>query len=282
MTVAGSWCEQWEGNLSLSFDCVDSSTRLARQRVSMPLAFQKVLYPEGPSVCHGVILHPPGGFAKGDQLGIDISLGRDTDVVLTTPGAGKFYGSTRQAAQRVTVQIESDAHLAWVPQESILFDGANLSSSLRVELGDQATWMGWDIWRFGRSGAGEQFLQGNWRAATEVWRDGRPLWIDRQELAGGTSLLQSRFGLCGFPVSATFVWVGQLISDEVLHLCRVASPSGEGMNWAIGRVAWGQGLIARYLGHSTAEARRRFVLLWGILRQHLRQRSLCLPRVWNT
>ncbi|MEY2342639.1 urease accessory protein UreD [Acidithiobacillus sp. IBUN Pt1247-S3] len=282
MTAARDWREQWEGNLSLSFDHVGSLTRLRRQWASMPLAFQKVLYPEGPAVCHGVILHPPGGFAKGDQVGIDVHLGPGAAVLLTTPGAGKFYSSSQQAAQRVQIRMEQGAHLEWVPQESILFDGARMQSSLRVDLAEQATWTGWDIWRFGRSGAGEQFLHGHWRAATEIWRDGSPLWIDRQELAGGTTLLQSHFGLCGYPVLATFAWIGDAISEEVLQMCRAAVAPADDLKWAVGRVAQGEGLVARYLGHSSAEARQRFVALWGMLRTELRQRPLCLPRVWNT
>ena len=282
MSGARDWREQWEGNLSLTFDRVGSLTRLRQRRVSMPLAFQKVLYPEGPAVCHGVILHPPGGVAKGDQLGMDIRLGALSAVLLTTPGAGKFYGSARAAAQRVRIWLEQGAHLEWVPQESILFDGARMHSSVRVDLAEQATWMGWDVWRFGRSGAGEQFLHGHWRAGMEIWRNGRPLWIDRQELVGGTTLLQSRFGLRGHPVLANFAWIGEAISDELLQACRSVLAPGDGIEWAVGRVAHGQGLVARYLGPSSAEARQRFVALWGILRMQLRQRPLCLPRVCNT
>ncbi len=280
--MTGGWRDQWEGSLSLSFDRVGNRSRLREQHVAMPLAFQKVLYPEGPEVCHGVILHPPGGFAKGDQLTMDIHLGAASEVLLTTPGAGKFYASARRATQTVQLHLEPGAHLEWVPQESILFEGAQMLSTLRVDLAAQATWMGWDIWRFGRSGAGEEFSRGHWRAGTEVWRDGYPLWIDRQELLGGASLLHSSFGLQGYPVLATFAWIGQIISNELLSLCRSVSGPIESSGWAVGRVAEGQGLVARYLGRSTAEARQYFAALWGILREHLRHRPLCLPRVWNT
>lgn len=277
-----NWHSQWEGELSLSFDRVGNRTRLREQHVAMPLAFQKVLYPEGPEVCHGVVLHPPGGFAKGDQLKMDIHLGALSEVLLTTPGAGKCYESARRAAQTVQLHLEPEAHLEWVPQESILFEGAQMLSTLRVDLAEQATWMGWDIWRFGRSGAGEEFARGHWRAGAEVWRGGYPLWIDRQELLGGDSLLHSQFGLQGHSVLATFAWIGQAISNELLSLCRSVSGPSEGSCWAVGRVAEGQGLVARYLGRSTAEARRYFTALWMLLRERLRHRPLCLPRVWNT
>ena len=278
--MAQDWQEQWQGNLFLRFDRVGSCTRLLEKAVSMPLAFQKVLYPEGSAVAHGVILHPPGGLAKGDCLSMRVELGSAAEVVLTTPGAGKFYASTRGATQQVNLSVGQCAHLDWVPQESILFDGAQMQSTTRIELAEEATWMGWDIWRFGRSGAGETFLQGHWRSATEVWRGGQPLWMDRQAVTGGSPLLQSPFGLRGYPVMATFAWIGDAINEELLQLCKSISLSGDSTRWAVGRVA--HGLVARYLGPSTAEARRRFVLLWDILRRGLRQRAPCLPRVWNT
>ena len=280
--MTGDWRSRWEGGLSLSFDRDGNRTRLREQHVTMPLAFQKVFYPVGPEICYGVILHPPGGFAKGDQLTMEIRLGAKSEVLLTTPGAGKFYESARRAAQKVRLCLEAGAHLEWVPQETILFQGAQMLSTLRVDLEAHATWMGWDIWRFGRSGADEEFSRGHWRAGTEVWRDGSPLWIDRQELLGGDALLRSRFGLQGYPVVGTFAWIGQTISNELLGLCRSVPGPVDGSGWAVGRVAEGQGLVARYLGRSTAEARRVFAVLWAILRERLRHRPLCLPRVWNT
>ncbi len=280
MTAGLDWREQWEGNLYLRFERAGPRTFLQEKNVTMPLAFQKVLYPEGPSVCHGVILHPPGGFAKGDRLNMTIDLEPYAEAVLTTPGAGKFYGSSEGAAQRVHARIEEGAHLEWIPQETILFNGAQMGSSLRVDLAERASWMGWDIWRFGRSGAGENFSRGTWRASTEVWRKGQLLWADRQELVGGTSLLHSPFGLRGLPVLGTFAWIGGVVSDKVLQGCRAVSVAERETGWAVGRVS--HGLVARYLGHSTADARHRFAEIWGILRSNLRQRPACWPRVWNT
>ncbi len=273
--------ERWEGRLCLGFERRQSKTCLSSQYVSMPLAFQKVLYPEGERICHGVILHPPGGFAKDDQLIIHVELGQGAEVLLTSPGASKFYKSSLVSRQEIFLMVSEGAHLEWLPQESIIFDGARMHSSLRVELAPGSTWSGWDIWRFGRSGAGERFSDGHWRSAAEVWRLGRPLWIDHQELAGGSYLLDSPFGLHGQTVLGTFTWLGMAILPDLLDVCRRNGTAAIGKaNWGISRLE--EGLVVRYRGASSAQARKLFVAIWNILRESLRQCPPCLPRVWNT
>src|SRR5690606_241023 len=119
----GSWC----GELALEYERRAARTVLARRRHVGPLQVQKPFYPEGPQVCHGIVLHPPGGIAGGDDLRIDIRVGTQAAVVLTTPGAGKWYRSrsaTSAARQRMRLHVGSDASLEWLPQPTIVFDGA--------------------------------------------------------------------------------------------------------------------------------------------------------------
>lgn len=271
----------WQGQLALTFDWKAGRTRLARQEARVPLAFQKPFYPEGGEICHGTILHPSGGIANDDRLVMGIALENDARVLLTTPGASKVYGSAAGAIQTVRVSLAEGAAMEWLPQETIIFDGAQIQSELRVFLERNTSWLSWDVLRFGRSGAGERFAAGHWKSATEIWQNGRPLWIDRQLLAGGSPLLETAFGLKGQPVMGTLVWIGKAVDQDTLDRCRQCGTYGHAeAEFAVTRLE--HGLVARYLGASTANARRCFVAIWRILREVMFHRPLCPPRVWNT
>src|ERR687891_719700 len=83
----------WKAHLSLQFSKSLSRTILSDRRSDGPLVVQKALYPEGPQVCHAIVVHPPGGIAGGDELSLHVNNGRDAKALLTTPGAGKWYRS---------------------------------------------------------------------------------------------------------------------------------------------------------------------------------------------
>src|SRR5258708_5936558 len=65
MRIAEPAGASWKAELRLAFRCDDEKTVLAQRRSEGPLVVQKPLYPEGPEVCHAIIVHPPGGIAGG-------------------------------------------------------------------------------------------------------------------------------------------------------------------------------------------------------------------------
>jgi len=89
------------------------------------LAVQRALYPEA-DLCHVYLLHPPGGVAGGDLLNISIQVRDGGAALITTPGATKFYRSVApRAFVRQSLKIMNGS-LEWLPQENILFPGANV------------------------------------------------------------------------------------------------------------------------------------------------------------
>lgn len=271
----------WEGYLALSFALRRGITVVVRQEATLPLAFQRPLYPEGPSHCHGIILHPPGGIANGDCLRVDITLGQDARALLTSPGATKIYRSSSEASQALRIAVAEGGWLEWLPQETIVFDGIRWRQSARIDLAPGGRWLGWDITRFGRSARGERFASGSWRSDTEVWQEDRPLWIDRQRLEGGATLLDTPFGLNGVAVIGTLAWVGEPVGPALIDGCR-AWWHGRAWPGETGVTRLEKGLLARYRGSSTAQARAWFTAIWDLLRREYLHIPACLPRVWNT
>jgi len=271
----------WQARLELGFVRRGDSTILARRAHSGPLRVQKPLYPEGPAVCHGILLHPPAGIAGGDELSIAVGVDTGAQALLTTPGAGKWYRSAGPwAAQTLNFDVADDAVLEWLPQETIVFDGARGRLENRLRLGTGARYIGWEVLCLGRRAAGETFDRGELRLETRIEQAGKTLWLERGRLVGGDPLLDSPVGLAGYSVSATLLAAGRDIERALLAACREIITGEAGAH--LGITALPGLLIARYLGHSSEAARHWFIALWRLLRPALLDREARPPRIWNT
>ena len=270
--------EGWHGKLNLVYADRMNNTELIHSHQQAPLKVQRPFYPEGAKICHSVILHTAGGVVGGDRLSYNLHLQPQAEALITTAAASKIYRSNGlQATQNINIQIDAGACLEWLPQETIIFNGAIYRQDLRVELAPGASWLGWEITRFGRTARGEKFVQGEWRSHTEIWREGLPLWIDRQWLPGSEEVFHSPHGLAGQPIVGSLVWVGNPISGETLAKMRnLWAGTGE-----IGVTQLQNGFLCRYRGTSTSEVRNWFTVIWQLLRVSVLNRSSCVPRVWQ-
>ncbi|MCF4967306.1 urease accessory protein UreD [Nostoc sp. CMAA1605] len=275
----------WCGKLNLVYANRLGKTDLIYNHHQAPLKVQRPFYPEGEKVCHSVILHTAGGVVGGDRLSTDIHLQPQTQAVITTAAASKIYRSNGlQARQTINIQIDAGACLEWLPQETILFNGAIYRQDLRIELATGANFVGWEITRFGRSTRGEKFVQGEWRSHTEIWQNGVPLWIDRQYLPGSEAVFHSPHGLSGQPIAANFIYVGTPVTQATIEKARSLftphSPLST-QHSQIGVTNLENGFLCRYRGASTSEVRNWFTSVWQMLRFDIFNRSYCIPRVWQ-
>ncbi|MEB3357977.1 MAG: urease accessory protein UreD [Synechococcales bacterium] len=271
---------RWHGQLQLEFVADRMKTQLSHRYAQAPLKIQRPFYPEPGGVCHAAMLHTAGGIAEGDRLSMSLRLHPQAQAVVTTPAATKVYRSTGGTAeQQVSLTVEAGACLEWLPQEVIVFEGARFRQGVRVELGEGAIWLGWDLIRLGRSARGERFQRGEWRSHLEIWQQGRPLWIDPQRVVGGSDVLTSAHGLAGCPVIGSFAVVGagvpQRLVDEARSQIQTLAIQGD-----CGLTRLQQGMLCRYRGHSTREARQWFTAVWDLARLSLLQRQPCHPRLW--
>jgi urease accessory protein len=104
---------------------------------------------------------------------------------VTTSAAEKIYRSTGPTTTiRQSLSVASGASLEFLPQETILFEGARLRRETPVELASDAAFLGGDIVVFGRRARGEKFTRGFLREVWEVRREGRLVWGDALHLEG--------------------------------------------------------------------------------------------------
>lgn len=276
----------WLATLQLRFAAARGCTQLVHKLHTGPLRVQRLLYPEGPQTAHALLLHPPGGIAGGDALELDIALAEGAQALITTPGAAKWYHGRRGGArQSVRLSVAANACLEWLPQEAILFDGANAEQQLHIDLDGNARMIGWDITQFGRTAAGEHWTEGRWRQHLSLWRDGRERCCERADLGARDPLLRSPLGLSGYPVTATLWAAAPDLQEQAETLIEALRVRAAGHGLAVG-ISWLPApielLMVRVLGGSAELVRALLEDLWSQLRPAVIGRAAQRPRIWAT
>ncbi|ASC70143.1 Urease accessory protein UreD [Halomicronema hongdechloris C2206] len=275
--------QAWLGILRLRYGRQHQQTVPLESYAQAPWRLQRPLYADASGHCQSVLIHTAGGMVGGDALQTTVDLQPGSCALITTAAASKVYRSQgATATQTHHLTLASDTCLEWFPQETILFRGAHYAQSTRVDLAPGAIWVAWDLTRFGRSARGEVFDAGSWRSCTEVWQEGRPLWLDRQVLTGDPDRFQSPHGLAGCSVVGSFVVLGVPGTRDWVAMARNHWQDFTAVTEADAGVTQLQaGLLCRYRGHSSQQARRWFSHLWQALRPHYLEQPACLPRVWS-
>jgi urease accessory protein len=255
-------------------------TVIARRRHHGPLVIQKPFYPEG-GVCHVYILHPPGGIVGGDELSLNLFCKNQSHALVTTPAANKLYkspGATALVSQNLTV--EPHATLEWLPQETIAFSGAHARTLTRVDVSNDARFIGWEITCLGRPASHERFDRGRIRQNIELWKNGKPLFIDRADFLGDDDILKANWGLRGHSVNATMT--AYPADNGILNGIRSSLESQRIDNTLTGATLMNDLLVCRYLGDHSEHAKAVFETLWSEIRPSMMQRPACPPRIWMT
>lgn len=184
----------WQASLRLDY-ALENGRSVARFCHQGPLRILQTLWPEGPGICHNVLVHPPGGLVAGDRLEIQVEGGPGSHALVTTPGASRFYRSEGpQAVQDVRLRLAAGARLEWLPLEALYYSGCNAANHLQCELAPGAELLAWDIAAFGLPEAGHPFVAGRVLQHVELV-DG---WLERGLLdAGDRRLLDGPLGLAG-------------------------------------------------------------------------------------
>jgi len=284
--------EPWHGRCQLHFNR-DASGR-SRHQGGCSAPFKLMRAETGDNGrCELPLLHTAGGLVGGDQLSIDLRLHSGTRSLITSVAAQKVYGSIGRsriqpagswAHQEVRARLSDRCDLEWVPQELVLYADALYEQRVNVILPENASFFSTEIVRLGRTAAGEQLNRGRWRSELTIERSGpsQPGWefVDRLEV--GSDSLHSLHGLNSAPVFGTLVWAAPMPinpqqQDDLLQQARAAR---SGLKGAMRCGSLDQGLVARYVGHSSRDARFWFSRIWAQTRL---LRSLCrpsIPRVW--
>ena len=269
---------EWKARLGLVFAYKNGRTVLKSREHYGPLVVQRAFYPEG-AVCHIYLIHPPGGVVGGDKLSIEAELQAGSHTVMTTPSAGKFYRSGElKGTQTQTLTVAEDSLLEWLPQENIFFDGCHSEIETNIRLAGDAKFFGWEINCLGRPAANEKFTQGTITQRISMYRDSRPIFLERNALHGSNEILYAEAGLKSRLVFATLLatHIDKDISEKLQEKWH------QRIEKDISITLINDVLICRYLGDSADFVKRAFIEIWAEVRMKQKALTICKPRIWST
>lgn len=217
-----------------------------------------------------VFINTAGGVAGGDRFDVEIAASEGARLTLTTAAAEKVYRAPGLAAQLgISLKVGANAHLGWLPQETILFDRARVQRRFDIELDETASLLLCEIVVFGRAAMGERMEQGEFVDRWRVSRGGRLVFAETVRLDGaiGAKLARSAVAKGGAAIGTALIVPG----DEVLvERLREASESFAG---EVGISAWNGFAMARFCAQDAAALRADMMAV-------LARTGAALPRLW--
>lgn len=254
---------------------------MTERRHTGPLQVQKPLYPEGRSICHTVILHPPGGMAEGDTVKINVTQGPDSKTVLTSPAAAKWYKSNGNfASQEVRICLGERAQLDWLPPENILFEKAHANFRFRLELGPGASAIGWESFVLGRRAMGEAWNTGALRIDSQFINENGLFWAEKTNITATSGLRTAAQGLGAFPVVGMVWATGQNCTETLAETLALSLPFAATLR--AGATCPNRGLlVVRAVAQKIEPLRELMICCWNFLRPAVHGRQPNPLRLWS-
>lgn len=276
----------WYAKLELGFQAQTERTVLAHRRHFGPVRVQKMLWPEKTGICHAIIVHPPAGIAGGDHLTFEISVDAAAHALVTTPGAGKWYRTNgKQAYQHIHILVKHNAVFEWLPQETMLFDGANAHSETLIQLDQTASFIGWDMLVIGRQARDEKFQSGAYHSHFKLWRNQQLLLADTLSFKGNDRWLSSCLGMNNHAVMGS-LWAvppekfrANIYLEAHIDLIRELMMR---MDMPVRLTLLGDVINARFLGDDVRHCHDAFAAIRARLRRYWFDLDEAFPRIWRT
>jgi urease accessory protein len=257
------------GRVALTVATLDGRSRRARVREQGSL---RVRFPHGDGeALDAVLVNTAGGIAGGDRFDIAVTVGEGARLTVTTAAAEKVYRAPEtEAAIGVTLTVAAGGKLAWLPQETILFDGVNLRRTIDVDLADGASLLLAEAVIFGRSAMGEAVDRGHFIDRWRVRRAGQLAFAETVRLDGAIAqqLAASAVAKGGVAVATVLAMPGD---DSAVAAVRAITDNFAG---EVGASAWNGLAVVRLCARDGAALRRDLVSVLTTLG------GAPLPRLW--
>jgi urease accessory protein len=218
-----------------------------------------------------VFVNTAGGVAGGDRFDIEIATSEGARLTVTTAAAEKIYRSHGPDARLdIRLRAQAGSHLAWLPQETILFDRARVSRSFEIDLAETASLLLCEIVVFGRAAMHEVMREGSFVDRWRMRRGGRLVFAETVRLEGdiGARLARTAVADGGVAIGTALIAPGD---EALVERIREAA---ESFGSDVGVSAWNGFAMARFCAQDAARLRADMV---RVLHQ---VDPSALPRIW--
>ncbi len=260
------------GHIALSVSAHDGITRRTRVHEDGSL---RVRFPNAtPEALEAVLVNTGGGMTGGDRFSIEMDVGEGASLIAGTAAAEKIYRSSgTEAEMDVRLMLAQGARLAWLPQETILFDRARLRRRIEIDLAEDASLILAEAVVFGRAAMDEAMAEGFFTDAWRIRRGGKLIYADTARLDGAIAerMAQRAVTHGGIAIATVLVAPG---GDGQLEQVRALGETLEGgFSGEVGISAWNGLAVARLCAKDGAALRHDLVAVLAAL-------GTTVPRLW--
>lgn len=220
-----------------------------------------------------VFVNTGGGLLGGDRVTFDVAVRTGAALTIASQSAERVYRTLGAAADvGVRLTVESRGSLAWLPQPTILYDGARLARRIEADVAANATLLMCEAIIFGRAAMNEVIRTGDLRDRWEIRREGRLVFADSVRLDGDMQAALAR----------TAIGAGARAAATVIHVAHDAEERRDAVREAVvpraarcAVSAWNGLLTARLLAPDGDTLRADLIRVVSCLSR------APMPRVWN-
>jgi urease accessory protein len=267
------------GEAGLTVRVVDGVTRVADLWHRDPLSL-RLPQPGRGDILEASLITTSGGIVGGDSLKIAVSAGEAAQLRVYPQAAEKVYRALGPESRvEVSLNVAAGAWLEWLPQETILFEGARFRRNTRLDLAEGARVLAGEFLVFGRRASGERLSRGLIHEGWRLSRGGKLVWADAFHAEGDLSApLASAAGLGGAGAFASVIYAAPDAPAQLAALRALLPPETAELRCALTAV---NGLVVgRFLGEARA-LRRGYGDFWAASRAALAGLPPALPRLWH-
>lgn len=224
-----------------------------------------------------ILVNVAGGLVGGDRIAVDISLDPAAQARITTQAAEKIYRSAGRPVNLSTrLTAAAGSWLEWMPQPTILFDGADVVRTTRLDVAGDARVLAGEILLLGRTAHGERLSYGSLFDAWEVARDGDCVWQERTRVEDWRAVIDAPAAFDGATAAALSVYAGPDAADFV-ETARAEAPDGvvTGASLVHGL------LVVRWLAREAARLAAAYSAFWTRMRAAAGGWPATLPTIWQ-